>query len=209
MPFRAGSTQSSSSSSSSPRIMQTMDGATSRSHSSESAGIPLLVPPLPDISTIPVVPCGLCPVPLRTPYTAIAPSDLIHSLMTICQHSFHHICYMNYITTAPADTRAFCPQCQANILTKERFWVHATTHTGNECYTDMTDDIEQQLLALRTARQQILIDMLSYRNFQIAAPLLVGPEAVDVNYRSTKGGFTPLHVCAVQNDVEAIDLLLR
>ncbi|KAJ6601159.1 hypothetical protein DFH09DRAFT_1127027 [Mycena vulgaris] len=167
---------------------------------------PLPIIPVPNLE--PAIPCGLCRAPLQTIYVVSNPSQPIHHFLTRCQHHFHHICYLNYITTASPNERTHCPQCQASVLTSERYWVHATTNTGNECNTDITEDVEARLFAARQARQQIFIDMLNSRNFQIALSLLTGPDAVDVNYGSPVGGHTPLHLFATINDVVAIEFLL-
>ncbi|KAJ7762297.1 hypothetical protein DFH07DRAFT_813810 [Mycena maculata] len=203
---------SSSSSSRASRTIQTARrGGAPRRHS--RAGASSEIPPSPLASTLPISPpgpailCGLCLIPLRPAYPIPDLPHPIHDIMTICQHNFHYICYLNYITTAPVNARPFCPLCQANLLTSDRYWVHATTHTGDQCFTDMTEDIEERWVAIRPARQQLLIDMLGIRNVPAVLTLLTNPQ-VDVNYRSTLGGFTPLHFCATRNDVAAIDLLL-
>ncbi|KAJ7447263.1 hypothetical protein FB451DRAFT_1290863 [Mycena latifolia] len=214
---RAGSSDPSSSMSRGRRTTQTArkstGGVAPRSQldeSTENTPSPRILPQpiIPPQNTGPGMSCGLCPVPLQTPYAIPNPSQPIHHFCTICQHNFHHLCYMNYITTAPPNARACCPQCQANLLTGDRYWVHVTTNSGNQCYTDLTKDVEDRLLAVRLARQQIFIDMIAYRNFQVAISLLTGPEAVDVNGRTPIGGFNPLHFFAINNDVLGIDFLL-
>ncbi|KAJ7665646.1 hypothetical protein B0H17DRAFT_1210876 [Mycena rosella] len=134
----------------------------------------------------PVISCGLCPVPLLTPYANPDPSQPIHRFLTLCQHNFHY----------------------ADLLISDRYWVHATTHTDTEGQTDLTENVEERLFAVRQARQQIFIDMLASRSFQIAASLLAGPEPIDVNCPTPAGGFTPLHFFAMLDNVLAIDFLL-
>ncbi|KAJ7083406.1 hypothetical protein B0H15DRAFT_425231 [Mycena belliarum] len=164
--------------------------------------------PLPDIpAQAPgVIRCGLCPMPLRSNPD---PSQPIHHFLALCQHQFHYLCYINYISTTPPNKRTCCPQCNQPILTDDRYWVFVTTNSGSECYTDITKDVEDRLSVMRLARQQILIDVLAYhRNLSLATVLVSGPNAVDVNYPTPTGGFTPLHLFAKANDVTGIDFLL-
>ncbi|KAJ7045116.1 hypothetical protein C8F04DRAFT_1249559 [Mycena alexandri] len=165
------------------------------------------IPPLP-ADPGPLILCDLCPFPLQAPYTGVDLNQPIRDIMTICQHRFHYACYMRFLTTAPIGSRGSCPKCGGNLLTDHRYWVNVTTNAGNQCYTDMTKEVEERFAAVRLARQQILFDFLNSGNLNLAAPLLTGPYAVDVNYRTPSGGFTPLHVCATYNNVAGINLLL-
>jgi len=168
-------------------------------------------PPPPVISAhdpAPIIPCDFCRSPLQIAYSIIDPSQPIHDLLTTCQHRFHYPCYLRYLTTAPINSRACCPKCQANLLTDGRYWVHVTTTSGAQCYTDITTDVKERFEAVRLARQQILLDFLSFRNLNFAATLLTGPDSVDINFRTPNGGWTPLHFCAMRNDVAGIDFLL-
>ncbi|KAJ7146384.1 hypothetical protein C8R44DRAFT_13583 [Mycena epipterygia] len=216
---RAGSSDLSSSSTRTPRTSQSArkrtGGVAPRrqldDESIETPTSPQIPPRLPIIpvqNSRPKGACGLCRMPLPTPCAVPNPSQLIHDFTTLCQHQFHYVCYINYITIAPPNGRACCPQCLADLLTNGRYWVHVTTNTGNQCYTDMTQEVEARLLAVRQARQQIFIDFMYSRNIPLAASLLTGPEAVDVNFRAPNGGFTVLHYCAMYNDVAGINLLL-
>ncbi|KAF8204200.1 hypothetical protein K438DRAFT_550903 [Mycena galopus ATCC 62051] len=115
---------------------------------------------------------------------------------------------MRYLTTAPTNLWAFCPTCQANLLTDGRYWVHVCTNSGNRCYTDITEEVEERRQAVQLARLQIFFDSLSHRNLHIAGGLLTGPDSVDVNFQTPLGGLTPLHFCAMNDDAEGISFLL-
>ncbi|KAJ7726415.1 hypothetical protein B0H16DRAFT_1592904 [Mycena metata] len=160
----------------------------------------------------PLLPCDLCPFSLQAqaPYTNV--NQPIRDITTTCQHRFHHACYMVFLTTAPVASRASCPKCGGNLLSDDsRYWVNVTTNAGNQCYTDMTDEVEERFATVRLARQQILFEFINSGNINLinlAASLLTGPDAVDVNYRTPSGGFTALHVCAVYNNIAGIDFLL-
>ncbi|KAJ6541704.1 hypothetical protein B0H19DRAFT_321972 [Mycena capillaripes] len=157
----------------------------------------------------PVTPCGLCSFPLQiTPYSIIDPSQPIHDLLTICKHRFHWACYFRWLTAASFNSRACCPKCTATLLTNDLYWFHVTTNTGNQCYTDITKEVEERFTQVGLARQQIFFESLIARNLNIAAFLLEGPGAVDVNYHTPEGGRTPLHFCAMYNDVAGINFLL-
>lgn len=54
--------------------------------------------------------CGICNLPLRI-YPAENP---VHHFITPCQHPFHHVCYLNFLTTAPRNERTQCPTCHAS-----------------------------------------------------------------------------------------------
>ncbi|KAF7330134.1 hypothetical protein MSAN_02463300 [Mycena sanguinolenta] len=115
---------------------------------------------------------------------------------------------MRYLTTASVNMWPSCPRCQANLLTNGKYWMHVTTYNGTQCYTDLTEEIEERRRAVRLARQQIFFDSLSYGHLNTAATLLVGLDPVDINFRAPLGGRTPLHFCAMQNDAEGISFLL-
>ncbi|KAJ7608771.1 hypothetical protein FB45DRAFT_945880 [Roridomyces roridus] len=181
---------------------------------SDSAAVPRL--PLPVAQPAVVVPahltasCGLCPLPLGCATFAADQNQPIHCLKTSCHHDFHYFCYMRFLIRAPFNLRPCCPSCRSNILNEGQYSVLATTTAGHEGLTDMTDDVEKLFDTIRIAKQQILMDMLAGRQFHIVEhELLTGPGKIDVNYRSPEGGFTPLHLSALKNDVQAIDLLLR
>ncbi|KAJ7084751.1 hypothetical protein C8R43DRAFT_1051753 [Mycena crocata] len=170
--------------------------------SSPSSSISSL--PVPNSSPPPIDPCFLCQ-PHRLVHDSSQP---IYEFKTSCHHNFHYTCYMAYITTASHNQRVSCPQCSANLLTEEQYWVFVTTSDGRQCYTDMTAEVTNHLLVVRKVRERILLDLLIGKNYPAAALLLIGPDAVDVNHRIDMGGLTPLHYCAMYNNVPALDLLL-
>ncbi|KAJ7811774.1 hypothetical protein B0H14DRAFT_1465593 [Mycena olivaceomarginata] len=185
-----------------PKVSAESSESSSAAHNTPS---PIVFTHTPE----PAVSCNLCPSPLQMAQSpAVEPSQPIQDLLTVCKHHFHYACYMRHLTISPIDSRGYCPTCQASLLTKKRYWVHVTTNSGSQCYTDITDDVEEQFLAVRRARQQIFFDSLSIRNLTIAATLLAGPDSVDVNFRTPLGGRSPLHFCAMNNDVDGISFLL-
>ncbi|KAJ7238515.1 hypothetical protein B0H12DRAFT_92718 [Mycena haematopus] len=158
----------------------------------------------------PITLCDLCSLSLQiSSHSTTDLSQLIHDLSTVCQHHFHYACYMSHLITASLDSWASCPKCQANVLTNEKYWIQVTTNSGNQSSADLTEEVEERRLAVRLARQQIFFDSLSYGHLNIATFLLAGSDPVDVNFRTPLGGRTPLHFCAVRNDVEGISFLLN
>ncbi|KAJ6520497.1 hypothetical protein C8R45DRAFT_955367 [Mycena sanguinolenta] len=169
--------------------------------------------PLPPVSAHeqePITSCDLCSFSLPTPsHSTNDPSHPIRDLLTVCQHHFHYTCYMHYLTTASVNSWTSCPQCQTNLLTNEKYWMHVTTHNGTQCYTDLTEEIEERRRAVRLARQQIFFDSLGYGHLNAAAALLAGSDPVDINFRAPLGGRTPLHFSAMRNDADSITFLLN
>jgi hypothetical protein len=99
-----------------PRVTQSAPKTTGSSASRGHLIDPRESPSSPHLSPLPMSPgsivrCGICPVPLHTPYPAENP---IHHFFTPCQHPFHHVCYLTYITTAAPNERTRCPTCHEN-----------------------------------------------------------------------------------------------
>ncbi|KAJ6604959.1 hypothetical protein B0H10DRAFT_629298 [Mycena sp. CBHHK59/15] len=157
----------------------------------------------------PEIPCDLCKFP-RPPHDPSLPPPPAHTFKTTCRHLFHHYCYMNYLVVAPGDGWAHCPRCRANMLTRNRLWVDIADNAApNPSYLDLTEEVEARRHAVRQAKEQVFRDMLVTRNFLVAASLLTGPDAVDVNCRSPLTGQTMLHFCAMANDVDGVAFLLQ
>lgn len=115
-----------------------------------------------------------------------------------------------------AQARATCPHCRKNVLSPQgTFIVNVRNEGGLTEGFDMGREIDEELhleANPELKREQAFLTLIQLRDFEEAETLLQGLDEaggkVDVNACFEGGQTTALHMAAMNDDVEALRLLL-
>lgn len=116
-----------------------------------------------------------------------------------------------------AQARATCPHCQENVLSPQgTFIVNVRNEGGLTEGFDMGREIDEEMhleANPELKREQAFLTLIQLRDFEEAERLLLGSDdgeggRVDVNACFEGGQTTALHMAAMNDDVDALRLLL-
>lgn len=164
--------------------------------------------------------CTICHEPLLIPssHEPLEPSYVIDDVQLRCSHHFHKSCLLEYAVSSP-DARERCALCRANVLDSSgAFIVTVRTETGHIGTMDLGRDIDDQLYFQahpNAERAQVFLSLMAQMDFDEAEKMLKGEEqwgngerlSPDVMYET--GQTTAMHMAALNDDVEGVQLLLR
>ncbi|KAI0732082.1 hypothetical protein C8Q72DRAFT_162321 [Fomitopsis betulina] len=162
--------------------------------------------------------CAICRESLH-----IAPSEeggssyMIDDVELLCDngrpknHHFHWSCITDYVK-ADGD-RAKCPLCRGHTLDKRgRMIVGVTNEGGVQGGVDLGDIIDQEIFEESQPEswrlEQAFLGLMSQCDYEEAEELL-RDRGVNVNCTYPSGGQTALHMAAMNDDVEGVELLLK
>ncbi|CED85430.1 Zinc finger, RING/FYVE/PHD-type [Phaffia rhodozyma] len=181
-------------------------------------------------TTTPADGCALCSLPLLVPQEPSSdieddedeetPSHLIDDVELPCGDHFHWDCLMNASKISPVDKLRFCLFCRQQAVTiaddgSEKLLVHVRNEGGLTSNFDLGEEIRSEIAFdsnPHLRRTEAFLSLMSQDDLETAEEMLRGEdgaEPVDPNSTYEEGGLTALHVAAYNNNVRAIELLLR
>ena len=163
--------------------------------------------------------CAICHEPLLIPSdNTLEPSYVIDDVQLRCSHHFHKSCLLDYAVSSP-DAHERCALCRANLLdSRGAFIVTIRTETGHIATEDLGRDIDDRLYYQahpEAHRAVVFLSLMSQLEFDEAEKMLKGEDDLgngerlspDVTYEG--GQTTAMHMAALNDDIEGVELLLR
>ncbi|KAH9839359.1 uncharacterized protein C8Q71DRAFT_749083 [Rhodofomes roseus] len=126
-------------------------------------------------------------------------------------HHFHWSCITDYVKSG--GDRAKCPLCRGHALdARGRMIVGVTNEGGVQGGVDLGDIIDEEIFEESQPEswrlEQAFLGLMAQCDYAEAEELL-RDRGVDVNCTYPTGGQTALHMAAMNDDVEGVELLLR
>lgn len=164
--------------------------------------------------------CAICHEPLLDSLSDQDPleaSFVIDDVQLRCGHHFHKSSIAEYALSSP-DARERCALCRAHVLNSNgEYIVTVKTENGFVGGFDLGQELDEMAYFKDNPddeRSQAFLSIMSQMEFADAEKFLKGedglgdgPLSPDVTYSS--GGTTAMHMAAMNNDVEGVQLLLR
>ncbi len=148
----------------------------------------------------------------------LTPSYVIDDVELSCKHHFHQSCILEHAASS-ADARKRCALCRAKVSDGEgSFWVTVRTENGFVGRTDLGRDIDEQAYFKshpEAERAQLFLSLMAQSEYEDAEMILKGEDEdengrpVDPNVTYETGGTTAMHMAALNNDTEGVQLLLK
>ena len=164
--------------------------------------------------------CSICHDPLVVPNNddnPLNPSYVIDDVELRCKHHFHQSCVIEYAVVSP-NARQRCPLCRANVLDANgNFIVVVKTENGFVGQIDLGRDIDEAVYLKanpQAERAQTFLSLMAQMEFDEAEKFLKGDDGqgmgkLNPNVTYPSGGQTAMHMAALNNDVQGVQLLLR
>ncbi|KAF2175157.1 ankyrin [Zopfia rhizophila CBS 207.26] len=175
-------------------------------------------PPSTNPPTVSDKDCAICHEPLLVPSSNHGqPSYLIDDVEFRCKHHFHWGCILEY-SISSFDARNRCALCRQSVLnSKGEFIVQVRNEGGFISGFDFGDEIDRHLFYKanpEAEREMTFLSLMSQMDFSDAELFLKGedPDAngkMDPNVCYSSGRMTAMHMAALNDDVEGIQLLLK
>ena len=170
-------------------------------------------------STAPDI-CAICHESLILPSNddPLTPSFIIDDVQLRCNHHFHWSCILEYASSSE-DARERCSLCRANVLDRNgNFIVNVRNEGGFTGGFDFGNEIDRvAFLAANPEieRKEVFMSLMAQYEFEEAEKFLKGEDhasegkKLDPNTFHELGRMTAMHMAALNDDTEGIELLLK
>ncbi|KAJ8516496.1 hypothetical protein ONZ45_g6196 [Pleurotus djamor] len=162
--------------------------------------------------------CAICHEPLLVPSNDDEkPSLLIDDVALRCKHHFHWSCILEYALSSP-EARNRCALCRQSVLNaRGQFIVEVRNEGGFTGGFDFGQEIDEQLYYKENPeaeREMTFLSLMAQGDLDDAEKFLKGEDPgatkkMDPNVCYESGGMTAMHMAALNDDVEGVQLLLR
>ena len=149
--------------------------------------------------------CAICHEPLLVPSADDRkPSYIIDDVELRCKHHFHWSCILEYFESS-SDVYRRCPLCRQSVLNSQGEFLVQVRNEGG-----FIGEIDFGAARIRT-----FLGLMAQMDFEDAELFLNGedPDAngskMDPNVCYETGRMTAIHMAALNDDVEGVQLLLK